>query len=363
MTKPTALAVNPVAWGKVMGCAMQYWGNIRSKRRTWIGRVVAGSALVGVLALAGCESVDEGVTDYRKATIDQTSAEGKPTDVSKKYMLSDNDKDVAIVANDTFYVSLLQAYVGPDADFRDSPGFGGREEIVLVLRVRDSNEPDSPGRFAFYSDDVARGQFLNFSNLLTLGPTRYHGGVITIDVDEVRLIGTTAHIKEKLRQLADDPEGAFGPDPAKRRNWNALARNVFDIIDSDSYGTRYTLTLLPSGGIPDLPYPRFEAGNYVLMRHEARNDAFEWNALQLDNNTGRLVYRGTTSDADGAAHRPAPCPTCDPDSDAGDYRARSYVTLQVNALRNVPDNPSAPDPHIKPPRYRSLDKDTRGAGQ
>ena len=39
----------------------------------------------------------------------------------------------------------------------------------------------------------------------------------------------------------------------------------------------------------------------ALMRHEARNDAFEWNALALDNNTGRLVYRGTTSDANGAA--------------------------------------------------------------
>ena len=124
-----------------------------------LGRLAAGVALAGAVALAGCESVDEGVTDYRKATIDQNSAQGKPTDVSKKYMLSGDNKDVPIVANDTFYVSLLQAYVGPDADFRDSPNYGGREEIVLVLRVRDSNDPASPGRFAFYSDDVARGQF------------------------------------------------------------------------------------------------------------------------------------------------------------------------------------------------------------
>lgn len=320
---------------------------------------IAGSALVAGLVLAGCESVDEGVTDYRKATIDQDSASGRPTDVSKKYTLSgDATPAVPILANDMFYVSLLQAYVGPDADFRGSPAFGGREEIVLVLRVRDSNDPGSPGRFAFYSDNVARGQFLNFSNLLTLGPTHYQGGVITIDVDEIRLIGTTAHIKEKLKALADDEDGAFGPDPAKRRNWNALARDVFDIIDSDSYGTRYTLTLLPTGGIPGLPYPRFEAGNYVLMRHEARNDAFEWNDLQLDNNTGRLVHKGSASDADGGAHRSAPCPSCDPDSNAGDYRERSYVTLQINALRGIRDNP-APDPHVvKPPKYKSLDQDT-----
>jgi hypothetical protein len=326
-------------------------------------RLVAGSAVVvGLLAIAGCESVDEGVTDYRKASINQDSAQGRPTDVSKKYKLTGDNPVVPILNNDMFYVSLLQAYVGPDADFRGSPGFGSREEIVLVLRVRDSNEPDSPGRFAFYSDNVARGQFLNFSNLLTLGPTHYRGGVITIDVDEVRLIGTTAHIKEKLQQLADDPDGAFGPDPAKRRNWNALARDVFDAIDSDSYGTRYTLTLLPTGGIPGLPYPRFEAGNYVLMRHEARNDAFEWNDLQLDNNTGRLVYKGTQSDSDGGAHRGAPCPTCDPDTNAGDYRERSYVTLQINALRGIQDNP-APEQHIvRPPKYRSLDQDSKKSG-
>lgn len=318
-----------------------------------------GRGLLAVCALsllAGCESVDEGVTDYRKATINANSGQGLPTAVNKKYELSGSGAAVPILANDLFYVSLLQAYVGPDASFTRALGFGGREEIVLVLRVRDSNDPGDPGRFAFYSDDVTRGQFLNFSNLLTIGPTQYKGGAITIDVDEVRLQGTTAHIKNMLQQLADDRDGAFGPDPARRATWHALARNVFDLIDSDSYGTRYTLTLLPSGGVPDLPYPRFEAGNYVLMRHEARNDPFEWDALQLDNNTGRLVYRGTHSDANGAIGQPAPCATCDPAADGGDYRERSYVTLQINALRGIPDNPHPETRVAPPPRYRSLDR-------
>ena len=48
-----------------------------------------------------------------------------------------------------------------------------------------------------------------------------------------------------------------------------------------------------------LPYPRFEAGNYVLMRHDKRDNAFEWGRLQLDNNTGRLVYAATHSDEGG----------------------------------------------------------------
>jgi hypothetical protein len=306
-----------------------------------------GLMVTAALVLAGCEGVNEGVSDYRKADINKMSGTGAPTDVSKKYALTgpkangaggDSDtNEVPIISGDKFYVSLLQAFAGPDAGFRGDEGLGGREEIVIVLRVRDSNDPANPGRFAFYSDDVARGQFLNFSNLLTLGPTDYAGGVITIDLDEVRLIGTTKHVKEKLQELADDPDGAFGPDPDKRRNWRAEVRNVFDIIDSDTYGTRYTLTLLPSGGISGLPYPRFEAGNYVLMRHENRAEAFEWDNLQLDNNTGRLVTRGS----------------------ANEYRARSYVTLQINALRGIPAK--QPDPTvIKPPKYKPLDKDKRG---
>jgi len=304
-----------------------------------------GLGVAAALAVASCESVDEGVSDYRKADINHDSSRGAPTDVSKKYALTgphagqgggEDTNDVPIRSGDKFYVSLLQAYAGPDAGFRGGVGFGGKEEMVVVLRVRDSNDPGDPGRFAFYSDDVERGQFLNFSNLLTLGPQNYAGGVITIDLDEVRLIGTTKHVKEMLQQLADDPDGAFGPDPTKRANWRAMARNLFDIIDSDSYGTRYTLTLLPSGGIVGLPYPRFEAGNYVLMRHEDRRDAFEWDNLQLDNNTGRLVGKGTSAE----------------------YRDRSYVTLQINALRGIPS--TTPDTtKVNPPTYVPLDRDKR----
>jgi hypothetical protein len=326
---------------------MSNWGTFHNRARLYYRTTGLVLGIASLLLLASCESVDEGVGDYRKADINSASGSGAPTDVAKKYTLTGPrnptdrggtaDSDVPIIAGEKFYVSLLQAYVGPDAGFRGFSSFGGKEEIVLVLRVRDSNDPGNPGRFAFYSDDVERGQFLNFSNLLTLGPTDYAGGVITIDIDEIRLIGTTKHIKEKLQELAGSADGAFGPDPEKRANWRALARNVFDLIDSDSYGTRYTLTLLPSGGVAGLPYARFEAGNYVLMRHEERGDSFEWNDLQLDNNTGRLVIK---------AQAPA------------EFRQRSYVTVQINALRNIKESP--PDMHrVDPPHYRSLDRDTK----
>jgi hypothetical protein len=367
-------------------------------------RARACTALLGfgaLFVLAGCaETVDEGATDYRKATINSQSAQGQPTDISKKYALSSTtdfagNSSIPITTGRRYYVSLLQAFVGPEVRVGGTNWFHEHEQVALVLRVHDSNDRAHPGRLVFFTDDLKLGgQFLNFSNLLTIGPTDYQGGVITVDVDEVHLRGTTNHIREMLQDLAQEPNCPIGahdpasghdvcddssaggpsdtaqsalvaPDPGKRRTWEARERDLFNLIDSDGYSTRYTLTLLPAGGVEGLPYPRFEAGNYVLMRHDKRDNALEWDRLQLDNNTGRLVYAGTHSDANGRiASR-------DPDSDkdlnyqsrkqqydargkndlwqekVGDYREQSYVTLQINALDDAP-------PVVAPPRYRSL---------
>ena len=379
------------------------------------GPVAAFCLGVGVIVgLAGCvETVDEGVTDYRKATIDHRSAEGAPTDISKKYALSNttdfsgNDA-IPILAGRRYYVSLLQAFVGPEARVGGTNWFREHEQVVLVLRVHDSNDRARPGRLVFFTDDLKLGgQFLNFSNLLTIGPTDYKGGVVTIDVDEIHLRGTTDHIKQMLQELAQEPDcplGAHpassghdecddeptpdaggpsdtaqsqlvGPAPNKRRTWQARERDLFNLIDTDGYSTRYTLTLLPAGGVEGLPYPRFEAGNYVLMRHDKRDNAFEWNRLQLDNNTGRLVYAATRSDDGG--HIASRDPHNDNDlnyqsrkdrfeasggknlwqEQAGDYREQSYVTLQINALDPV--WPVEPDRRAEPPRRHSR---PQGAG-
>ena len=371
-----------------------------SVRRARLGAVLLG--LGAILVLAGCaETVNEGVTDYRKATINSQSAQGAPTDISKKYALSNttdfsgNDA-IPVTAGRRYYVSLLQAFVGPEARVGGTNWFNEHEQVALVLRVHDSNDRSHPGRLVFYTDDLKLGgQFLNFSNLLTIGPTEYQGGVVTIDVDEVHMRGTTNHIKELLQDLAAEPDcplGAHpvssghdecddtptlaggpsdsaqselvGPAPNKRRTWEARERDVFNLIDSDGYSTRYTLTLLPAGGVTGLPYPRFEVGNYVLMRHDARDNAFEWGRLQLDNNTGRLVYTSTRSDANGQIASRDPHNDADLNyqsrkdrfdssgrhdlwqEQAGDYREQSYVTLQINAL----DEPAP----INPSRSRSL---------
>jgi len=404
----------------------------------WRLRFGAALALVAAVLLAGCaETVDEGTTDYRKATIDRESALGQPTDISKKYTLSDTTDfrggdDIPILAGRRYYVSLLQAFIGPEVRTGGINWFNEHEEVALVLRVHDSNDREHPGRLVFYTDDLKLGgQFLNFSNLLTIGPTDYHGGVITIDVDEIHLHGTTDHIKQMLQDLAEEPDcpqGAHppasghdqcddepttaaggpsdtaqsqmvGPNPSQRRTWEARERDLFNLIDTDGYSTRYTLTLLPSGGVPGLPYPRFEAGDYVLMHHTTRDNPFEWDKLELDNNTGRLVYaqtrdpdlppgeaapRGTTtSDANGELASRNPHNDADTnyksrteqyDASAdkalwqqkvGDYREQSYVTLQINALDPMPPAPQVvrganppvpfgpPLPRRRPP-YRAM---------
>ena len=346
---------------------MGKWGRVRGNARAHGRAIGLAISAVALLALTSCESVNEGIADYRKADIDAKSAAGGASGVTRKYRLTgphhpagqslpagtidSSDPgvdDVPIVDGNRFYVSLLQAFAGADAGFGGNFLFQSREELVVVLRVRDSNDPDSEGRFVFYSDDVKPNQFLNLSNLLTLGPTEYRGGVITIDLDEIRLKGSTSEIKEKLDFLTAHKDDAFGPDPETRKTWHSYARNVFNIIDSDIYGVRYTLTLLPAGGVAGLPYPRFEAGNYVIMRHRRGNPDVDWNNVQLNNNTGRLIY---------ANHSPG-------QTDDVEFTDNSYVTIQINALRDIPrrvpnddDKPlkDKPTDTVKPPKYTPLE--------
>jgi hypothetical protein len=341
---------------------------VRSRVRIW----AAGFAMAALVGLSGCQVVDEGVTDYRKATIDENSGDGNSTSVFKKYTPSDRGSGIPtdpnkkgnaaeIPVGKTFYVSLLQAFIGKDGGFH---GWGNpfqRDEVAVILRVHDSNNTTERNeKLVFYSDDVTFGQFLNFSNLVTFGPTTYQGGVVTIDVDEVRLIRGTENLRKKLESLAaDDDRDYVGPDPTQRHNFARQERDLIDLWERDGNGTRYTLTLLPAGGVADLPYPRFESGNYVVVRFDNRNTGFDWKSVKLDNNTGRLVYDNKASSND----------LCNGDKSSGtagaEFRCTSYVTVQINALdatttvkpRTRPelDGPTEPRP-VAPPVYKPLER-------
>ena len=238
------------------------------RRAARVAAIALGVVVVAMLT-ACTETVNEGATDYRKATIDRHSAEGAPTDIAKKYALSDTtdysgNNAIPIMAGRRYYVSLLQAFVGPEARTGGTNWFGEHEQIALVLRVHDSNDRDHPGRLVFFTDDLKTGgQFLNFSNLLTVGPTDYAGGVVTIDVDEIHLRGTTDHIKQMLEELAAEPDCPLGSHPKasghdecddeptasaggpsdtaqsqmvgpavnKRRTWEARERDLFNLIE------------------------------------------------------------------------------------------------------------------------------------
>jgi hypothetical protein len=327
--------------------------------------VIACGAL---LALSACEVVDEGVTDYRKATLDSEAGNGSPTSVFRKYTSSDRGDPkinapgdaVAIPVGKTFYVSALQAYISSDANFHSWGTPFQRDEMVVILRVHDSNNDatDEPAKLVFYSDDVERGQFLNFSNLVTFGPTTYMGGVITIDVDEINLVRTTDDVRKELTALAAGDRSFVGPDPASRHTFERNERDLLDGIERDGHGTRYTLTLLPAGGVNNLPYPRFEAGNYVVVRTESRTGApFDWSAVKLDNNTGRLIYPSDEANAK------SPCSDDQTNGKlGGEVRCASYVTVQINALDTAPyvspqirQLPTLPRPRaIEPPCYKPL---------
>src|SRR5512140_2666935 len=127
---------------------------------------VVASSLVFLLS-ACTETVNEGVTDYRKATISDQSRQGSPTDISKKYALSDTtpfngNQQITIKQGRQYYVSLLQAFVGPEARVGGTNWFHEHEQVALVLRVHASNDRARPGRLVFFTDDLKLGgQYLN----------------------------------------------------------------------------------------------------------------------------------------------------------------------------------------------------------
>jgi hypothetical protein len=89
----------------------------------------------------------------------------------------------------------------------------------------------------FFTDDLKLGgQFLNFSNLLTIGPTDYRGGVVTIDVDEVHLRGSTGHIKELLQKLSEEPDCPLGPHAPGERARCLRRRPVARTIRNGAVG-------------------------------------------------------------------------------------------------------------------------------
>ena len=359
-------------------------------------------AAMGV-ALGGCPPekppvdappyIDEGYTDYRRGDLNSASQAGGTSGILRKFAPQGSDAEshgLLVNYGDVFYVSLLQAYIN---DFFDTPILPPQtkrpesqlDDAAVIVNVAESETggyvsyppvpcgsgpcnnftPDgcarpSAGLWAmFYSSDVHSNQFLNFSNEPVYGPAKYCGRPLRIEIMIVRLelLADNPVLQDEIRRLIAYVQGkslaTLTPQEIQTVS-TETPESLVRQLKSRRVGMLYSLVLMPPGGMNQLPYPRIEVGNYVLVRSNTRSeDAPNWENLMIDNNTGRLmllsavrVALGQKSDATPLPMQTGPMPL------TSYYRDRSYVTLQINSLPTTKGTPPAQTSPAKPPKSR-----------
>ncbi|HMR33887.1 MAG TPA: hypothetical protein PKA13_21625 [Geminicoccaceae bacterium] len=291
-----------------------------------------GTGLIATLlatALGACAVSDEGATDFRQVAV---QADGTAR------MVKDIEPGQAarpIEEGEPLLVSLKSGYI---EDFNEIFGSLLREggpngEIAVVANVYEDDgralefgpKGLANGRVVYFSDDVEKGQFLNFHDLPLYGPLRYGGNALVLDLYVVELDLPGDQLRALLGNLAKI--GATFAVPASPLA-GPLAELAGSLIadEQDDRHLHYTMHLRPEGGADGVRYAVLQAGYVPLVREGVRQADTDWNRIHLNPMVGRLVDVGASGCA-GAASAEEPPPACL-------YRANSYLVVEINRARS-----------------------------
>jgi len=292
---------------------------------------VVGVSLV-LMLLIGCAYLNEGAINYRKSVLAKENDKNERyLNLMSKYVRASPEKESAIRKNDSISIHLEQVYI---KDFYEIPAFWRGEtskdlrgEIAIVVRAFELTEGQDldfrpsaveAGRLVYYSDDVRKGQFLNFSYLPVYGPITYKGNPIVLQIYILELDTGTEKLKPLLSTLARAGANVYPPASPVLSLIETLG-SAFLSGNKDDVLFRYSLVLHPNQGYADMDYPILEAGQYVFLRKEDRLAPEDWDRIKLDQEDGRLVL--TTSPASQATSR---------NGGSGElYRDETYAVLAI----------------------------------
>ncbi|MHB8773035.1 MAG: hypothetical protein ACYC7J_18735 [Syntrophales bacterium] len=264
--------------------------------------------MVSLMLLTGCAHLNEGCNDYRKADTPLQKgtglrAGGVLSGLLDKYEKA-SDPYRRLQKNDTLSVHLQQAFI---KEFQETSPFTPDDEvqgeIAIVIKVfelsdnRDFNfgpKSAEEGRIVFYSPDVRKKQFLNFSAMPVYGPITYQGNPLALDLFIIELDSTDERTKNLLRTLASVGSAAYPP-----------ASPILSILDTvgtsflqgnkNDVEFRYSMVLYPDKGYRTLDQAVLEVGNYVFIKQDDREQTIAWNELWLDEKSGRLCDNKTNT--------------------------------------------------------------------
>ncbi len=261
--------------------------------------------VIGITYLTGCAVSNEGKVNFRRTdnnnpTISQTDQQNLEV---KNYSLGSHSR---IEKGDTLSIHLRSAFIHDFTELRalsyiTNIGFrqwGKLEgEIAIVANAfelgpdKDFNFADQKeGRVVFYSDNVHKGQLLNFDNMQVYGPIDYKGAPFGFRISIFELDIESKQAKAMLGLIAKAGATAYPP-------LSPVLPILNDIGDSFLSGEatdtefRYSMVLDPKSGVDSLNHLSLETGNYVFIRMEDRNKSVPWDELFLDENKGEVFWK------------------------------------------------------------------------
>lgn len=284
-------------------------------------------AILAALSLAGCSSLNEGMTDVRRLGGGTWTVATPPANTPP----ISPDESVLITLQQMYVRKFDELRLEPDRLLIGGDAFHPRGEIAVLVGVPNDSGPapfaSSDGHLVvFYSNDVVENQFLNFRNQRIFGPTVVTGDRLEIELLVMELDRTSDEETQLLEKLADLGKTYAGvPGPAL----DVLADLGTSLLtaESDDIELRYRMTF-DLGTRPDARFPLYP-GYYALVR-ESRSGVDDyrpgqrttlWENLCLNQDDGRLYVRA------GADH------ACDYAADKL-YSDETYLTIHVE--RGVP---------------------------
>jgi hypothetical protein len=302
------------------------------------------------LLLSGCAIINEGSVDYRKTKIAPVSSKSAVPRVigleEKNVYPSDALTVIDHTKGDTVSVFLQTGFI---KDFVEFPAliskgeFIPRGEMAIIVNVFELGEGKDfsyapgdfqKGRVIFFSDDVRKGQFLNFNYLPIYGPKPYTGKTLGIEITIMELDSESKALKSLLGVLAGVGAIAYPASSPVLALLNKLGGAMLSGSHDDRL-FKYYMTLNPAGGNQAVKYPILAEGHYVFLRKEDRRAPEDWKYLALNQDDGTLVVQSRrTPRAEHGAEWEKRLEAAQ--AQDGKYREETYLVFQVR--RNMPVN-------------------------
>lgn len=286
--------------------------------------------------LASCATTDTGSVDFRRAesqslkTVqkkfltslkecspniagkkERTCAPMAPTSLARKFV----GKAAKAINKDEVYSIRLDYGVIADMNeirkpsLRKGGKFAQNGEVVILVKAfefsADKNNPEgflnfsqstkegdevkddfSQARVVYFNPDVDAGQQLNISNIPILGPVKYGGRPVGLQLIILELDKMSDPVKSVMQNLADLGRSYVNAGPVTDTLFDLGTSLIEGSLDDIIF--EYRMVMDNVEHTKDQIVSPFEEGRVVFRRVQDRDNDLIWRNMRVDENSGAL---------------------------------------------------------------------------